>query len=60
MAKKIKIILKKSQIGSSKKQRATLKGLGLRRVNSFSILDHTPEVIGMMRKVSHLVEVEEV
>lgn len=60
MAKKIKVILKKSPIGSSKRQRATLKGLGLRRVNSFSIMDYTPELKGMIRKVSHLVEVEEV
>ncbi len=62
MAKKtknIKVILKKSLIGSTKRQRECVKGLGLKRLNSSSVLKDTPEVRGMIRKVSHLVSVEE-
>ncbi|MGB9617188.1 MAG: 50S ribosomal protein L30 [Desulfomonilaceae bacterium] len=56
----LKVTLKKSVIKSTKRQRDTVKGLGLRRMNSFRFLADTPEVRGMIRKVSHLVEVEEV
>lgn len=55
--KKIKIKLIKSLISISEKQQATISGLGLRKVNSVSILVSTPEVEGMVRKVSHLVKV---
>jgi large subunit ribosomal protein L30 len=57
--KKIKIILKKSTIGSQKKQLATIKGLGLRKLNSFVVRDLTPETAGMIKKVNHLVIIEE-
>ncbi len=57
--KNIKVILKKSLIGSTKRQRECVKGLGLRRLNSSSVLKDTPEVRGMIGKVSHLVSVEE-
>jgi|UniRef100_A0A7C4EU17 large subunit ribosomal protein L30 len=56
----LKVTLKKSVIKSTKRQRDTVKGLGLRRMNSIRFLADTPEVRGMIRKVSHLVEVEEV
>ena len=59
MIKKIKISLVKSTIGSVQSQIASVKGLGLRKLNSQSILDETPEVIGMIKKVKHLVTVEE-
>ena len=57
--KKIKIILRKSTIGSQKDQIATVKGLGLRKLNDFVIRDLTPETMGMVKKVSHLITTEE-
>ena len=59
MDKKIKISLVKSTIGSVQSQIASVRGLGLRKLNSFSILDETPEVLGMINKVKHLIKVEE-
>ena len=59
MVKKIKISLVKSTIGSVQSQIASVKGLGLRKLNSQSILNETPEVIGMIKKVKHLITVEE-
>ena len=57
--KKIKIILTKSTIGSQRDQIATVKGLGLRKLNSFVIRNLTPETMGMVKKVSHLITTEE-
>ena len=57
--KRLKITLKKSPIGYSKKQRLTLEGLGLRRLGRSRIVDDSPAIRGMIQKVSHLVEVEE-
>ena len=59
MVKKIKISLVKSTIGSVQSQIASVRGLGLRKLNSFSILDETPEVLGMINKVKHLIKVQE-
>lgn len=59
MVKKIKISLVKSTIGSVQSQIASVRGLGLRKLNSQSILDETPEVLGMIKKVKHLITVEE-
>jgi len=50
---------KKSQIGFDRRQRATLRGLGLKRLNQRVELEDTPAVRGMIRKVRHLVVVEE-
>jgi len=47
----------KSAIGYDRRQRATLRGLGLRRLQHEVELRDTPEVRGMIRKVIHLVEV---
>ena len=58
MAGKIKVILVKSSIGIWKKQKENLRGLGLRKVNSTSILENTPSIRGMIRKVQHLVLIE--
>ena len=58
--KKIKIILKKSSIGSKKKQIASLKGLGLRKINSSVVRESSPEILGMIKVVNHLVSVEEI
>ena len=57
--KKIKIILTKSTIGSQKDQIATVKGLGLRKLNSSVIRETTPETMGMVKKVNHLIKTEE-
>jgi large subunit ribosomal protein L30 len=59
MAKQLTIRLKKSKIGSPKKIRATLIGLGLTRTNKTIVRMDTPEIRGMINKVQHLVEVEE-
>tara|TARA_B100001123_G_C14361862_1_gene651300 strand:- start:256 stop:441 length:186 start_codon:yes stop_codon:yes gene_type:complete len=57
--KKIKIILTKSIIGSQKDQIATVKGLGLRKLNSSVIREATPATMGMIKKVNHLITTEE-
>ncbi len=49
----------KSEIGYDRRQRATLRGLGLRRMNQSVELEDTPAVRGMIKKVRHLVIVEE-
>ena len=56
---KLKVVLKRSTIGSTKTQRACVAGLGLKRPNQERILDNTPAIRGMVRKVLHLVEVQE-
>ena len=58
MASKIKVTQIRSRIGAQKKQKACLSGLGLRKINNFSVLENTPAVRGMIKKVSHLVKIE--
>ncbi|NLC24476.1 50S ribosomal protein L30 [Oxalobacter vibrioformis] len=53
----IKVKLVKSLIGTNEAHRATVRGLGLRRLNSVSMLEDTPAVRGMINKVSYLVKV---
>jgi large subunit ribosomal protein L30 len=60
MAQKIKVKLVKSLIGHLPRQRATVRSLGLRKIGSSNVLDATPPVLGMIKVVSHLVQVEEV
>jgi large subunit ribosomal protein L30 len=60
MAKKIRIRLIRSVIGSLPKQRATVRSLGLRKIGSVNELEANSAVLGMVRVVSHLVSVEEV
>ena len=57
--KKLRVRQVKSVIGYDRRQRATLRGLGLRRINHEVELQDTPAVRGMIRKVTHLVTVEE-
>ena len=59
-ANKIKVTLVRSIIGSNEKVRATIRGLGLRKTNSFRVLDNNPNIRGMISKVHHLLKVEEV
>lgn len=56
----IKIKLKKSLIGRTKKQRAIVQGLGLRKLNSEVIREKRPEILGMIEKVNFMVDVLEV
>ena len=57
---RLKVTLKQSAIGRPSKQREHLKGLGLRRLGQSRLLENTPAVRGMVKKVLHLVDVEEV
>ena len=56
---KIKITQIRSRIGSTARQKKTLDALGLRRMNRTVELEGTPQVLGMVRKVNHLVKIEE-
>jgi large subunit ribosomal protein L30 len=60
MADTITFTLVKSGIGSTQKIRATLTGLGLTKMHKTITRKDTPEIRGMLAKVSHLVRVEEV
>jgi large subunit ribosomal protein L30 len=56
---KIKITQVKSAIDRPERQKLTLKALGLNKLNSSKELEATPQILGMVRKVTHLVTVEE-
>jgi large subunit ribosomal protein L30 len=56
---RIVVRLRKSPIGCTERQRATVRGLGLRRVGQTRVLDRTPAVLGMVQAVRHLLDVEE-
>jgi len=56
---KIKITQKRSVIGRSGRQKATMEALGLRKINASVEVEGTPQILGMVRKVSHLIEVVE-
>ncbi len=56
--KKIKVTLVKGLMGTKQDHRATVRGLGLRRRNSTSVLEDTPAVRGMINKVSYLLKCE--
>jgi large subunit ribosomal protein L30 len=57
---KLKVTLKRSVIGSTKRQQSTVVGLGLRKINQSKVLENTPAVRGMIKKVIHLLHIEEV
>ena len=54
----VKVQLVRSPIGTKQDHRATVRGLGLRRLNSSSVLQDTPAVRGMINKVSYLLKCE--
>ena len=61
MAKKqLKITQIKSRIGYSRKAKATLDALGLRKMNKSVVLDANDAIVGMIKKIDYLVKVEEV
>jgi large subunit ribosomal protein L30 len=59
MAKTVKVTQIKSSIGRLPKHKATLKGLGLRRINHTVELEDTPSVRGMINAVNYMIKVED-
>lgn len=57
---RLKVTWKRSTIGRPDVQLDTIKGLGLRRLGHSRTLENTPAVRGMVKKVIHLLDVEEV
>ena len=57
---KLKITLIKSMNGRPETQRRTIYGMGLRKLNQSVLLENTPSIKGMIKKVSHLVKAEEI
>lgn len=60
MAQKLEITLVRSKIGRPQRQRATLLGLGLKKLNQTVCREDSPAIRGMIAKVIHLVRVKEV
>lgn len=58
MALKLKVTLVRSAIDRPQTQKATVKGLGLRKINQSVVLEDSDAIRGMIRKVQHLVAVE--
>ena len=56
--KTVKVTLVKSVIGTKQSHRATVRGLGLRKLNSSAVLEDTPAVRGTINKVAYLVKCE--
>ena len=56
---KIKITQVKSGIDRSERQKQTLVALGLKKMNASKEVEATPQILGMVKKVQHLVKVEE-
>lgn len=59
MAGKVRITQVRSQIGQTEKHRGTLRALGLGRIGKSAEHEETPVLAGMLRKVRHLVKVED-
>ncbi len=57
---KIKVTLVKSTIDRPNRQKLTIQALGLNKMHSSKEVEATPQILGMVRKVSHLIKVEEV
>ena len=53
---KIRVTLVRSKIGSSKRQKKTLEALGLGKINSKVEVEASPQILGMVRKVIHLIQ----
>jgi large subunit ribosomal protein L30 len=58
--KMLKITKVKSVIDRPERQKRTMEALGLKKLNATVELDATPQILGMVRKVNHLVKVEEI
>ncbi|MEZ4519592.1 MAG: 50S ribosomal protein L30 [Chloroflexota bacterium] len=59
-SKKLRVTYTKSAIGYTERQKATIRALGFRKLNQTVEHDDTPDIRGMVNRVSHLVTVEEV
>ena len=57
---KVKITQVRSQIGQTERHRGTLRALGLGKIGRSVERDESPEVLGMLRKIRHLVKVEDI
>lgn len=57
---KVKITQVKSIIDRPKRQKDTMRALGLRKISQTVVHEATPQIMGMVKKISHLVAVEEV
>ncbi len=57
--KKIKITQVKSGIDRPERQKLTLKALGLNKMNVSKEVEATPQILGMVKKVNHLIKIEE-
>ncbi len=60
MGKGVRIVLRRSMIGRPGRQRRVLAGLGLRRINQVVVRTDTPAIRGMIARVAHLVDVQQV
>ena len=60
MPKKLRIRQTRSTIGRNVMQKKTVRALGFRRLNQVVVVDDTPQIRGMVTKVRHFVEVEEI
>ena len=58
--KKIKVTQIKSVIDRSERQKRTMVALGLKKMNSSVEVEATPQILGMVTKVNHLIKVEEI
>lgn len=57
---KVKVKQVRSKIGCTERQKRTLEALGLKRLNSVVEHEATPQILGMVRKVNHLVVIEKI
>lgn len=60
MAKKIKVTQVKSVIDRTERQKRTMVALGLKKLHASVEVEATPQIMGMVEKVNHLIKVEEV
>jgi large subunit ribosomal protein L30 len=58
--KKVRITQVKSGVGRPERQKRTLEALGLKRIRHTIEHDATPQILGMVKKVAHLVKIEEI
>jgi len=60
MGNRIKVTLIRSKIGKPAKQRKTLAALGLKKLHQTKTFDNSPAMMGMVKKINHLLRIEEI
>lgn len=60
MSGQIRVKLIKSSIGYSRKQKEILRGIGIKKLHHSRVFNDTPAIRGIIKKISHLLEVEEI